>query len=610
MIRRLMASSAIVALMTAGAWTAQAQDQPTDQPAAVQQDATGANQGAATGAQPLPADQGAAATTDQGAAPMDVAAEAEPTLTPDQPTIATAFIGQSVFSSEDPESDNIGEVNDLIIGDDGKITHAVIGVGGFLGIGEKDVAVPFDELAVVERDGDIRLVYAATKEQLEQAEAYDRTAYDPRARFQEEQAAQADATATGTGTGLTPAPATDVTAMPADQQAADQQAAATAEQPADQQPADQQAAATTEQPADQQPADQQAAATTEQPADQQSADQQAAMTAEQPADQQSTDQQAAATAEQPADQQQMAADQSATGAASTDAAAGTDQQQMAAGETGFLSFNADQIRASKIMGQEIYGGEGDESIGEVADLVLQDDGETRAAIVDVGGFLGVGEKRVAIPFNEIEVGQNPDNPDEPRLQVAWTKEQLEQAPAWEDQTMGSEQASADQQAAGQQAADATAVDPNAPAATDPNAPADQQQMAAGTDPNAPADQQQMAAGADPNAAAGAAGQFQTATQDVSADELIGAAVVSPEDETIGEVGDVLFTAEGQIEAVVVDVGGFLGIGEKPVAVQYDALNVQKNENGDMRLMVNATQDQLQNAPAYDENAAEGQQQPQ
>src|SRR5688500_8983433 len=317
MIRRLMASSAIVALMTAGAWTAQAQDQPADanQPAAVQQDATGANQGAAaTAEQPVPADQGQAATTDQGAATVDVAAEANETLTPDEPTIATAFIGQDVYSSEDPESDNIGEVNDLIIGSDGKITHAVVGVGGFLGIGEKDVAVPFEELAVVEREGDIRLVYAATKEQLEAAEAYDRTAYDPRARFQEEQAAQADAAAPAADTGLTPAPATDMAAQPADPNAPADQTAMTAEQPAPataEQPADQQAAATAEQPA----------ATTEQPADQQ-----AAATTEQPA---------ATTAEQPA----------------------TGEQQVATsqgGEASFMSFNAEQVRASKVMGQEIY----------------------------------------------------------------------------------------------------------------------------------------------------------------------------------------------------------------------------------------------------------------
>jgi sporulation protein YlmC with PRC-barrel domain len=270
-----------------------------------------------------------------------------------------------------------------------------------------------------------------------------------------------------------------------------------------------------------------------------------------------------------------------------------------------MSFNAEQVRASKVMGQEIYGGD-NESIGEVADLVLQEDGKTRAAIVDVGGFLGVGEKRVAIPFNEIEVAQNPDNPDEPRLQVALSKEQLEQAPAWEDRTMGSDQANADQQAAEQQAADATAADPNAPAATeqqaadataaDPNAPAaTEQQTAAGTDPNAPADQ---------NAAGSAAEGYQLATQELSAEDLIGSAVYSPNDETIGEVGDVLFTPEGEIEAVVVDVGGFLGIGEKPVAVQFDALNVQKAEDGDLRLMVNASQEQLTNAPAYDENAAQ------
>ncbi len=88
-----------------------------------------------------------------------------------------------------PNSDNIGDVNDLIIGDDGSITDAVVGVGGFLGIGEKNVAVPFDELKVVESDGEIRLIYAATREQLEAAPAVDLTAYDPAARYAEEQAA-------------------------------------------------------------------------------------------------------------------------------------------------------------------------------------------------------------------------------------------------------------------------------------------------------------------------------------------------------------------------------------------------------------------------------------
>jgi len=65
------------------------------------------------------------------------------------------------------------------------------------------------------------------------------------------------------------------------------------------------------------------------------------------------------------------------------------------------------------------------------------------------------------------------------------------------------------------------------------------------------------------------------------------------------VNDVILDKAGQIQAVVVDVGGFLGIGTKPVALQFADLNVQTDTtSGDMRLMVNATQDQLQNAPTY------------
>ena len=44
-------------------------------------------------------------------------------LVPDQPTLASAFIGRSVYSSADPESDNIGDVNDLIIERNGEITR-------------------------------------------------------------------------------------------------------------------------------------------------------------------------------------------------------------------------------------------------------------------------------------------------------------------------------------------------------------------------------------------------------------------------------------------------------------------------------------------------------
>jgi sporulation protein YlmC with PRC-barrel domain len=51
-------------------------------------------------------------------------------------------------------SDNkIGDVSDLVISKDGDITTAVIGVGGFLGAGQKDIATPFKELKITSRNG-------------------------------------------------------------------------------------------------------------------------------------------------------------------------------------------------------------------------------------------------------------------------------------------------------------------------------------------------------------------------------------------------------------------------------------------------------------------------
>jgi sporulation protein YlmC with PRC-barrel domain len=83
---------------------------------------------------------------------------------------ANDFIGKTVY---DIGGNNIGEVNDLVMSKDGKIQATILGVGGFLGIGEKNVAVPVTSIEVVP-DGDaVRLVVKASKEQLEAAPSYD-----------------------------------------------------------------------------------------------------------------------------------------------------------------------------------------------------------------------------------------------------------------------------------------------------------------------------------------------------------------------------------------------------------------------------------------------------
>lgn len=85
---------------------------------------------------------------------------------------ASDYIGKTVY---DQTGNNIGEVNDLIVSGDGNIEAVILGVGGFLGIGEKDVAVHTDAVQMVQ-DGDTqRLVVASTKEALEAAPSYDRS---------------------------------------------------------------------------------------------------------------------------------------------------------------------------------------------------------------------------------------------------------------------------------------------------------------------------------------------------------------------------------------------------------------------------------------------------
>lgn len=84
---------------------------------------------------------------------------------------ASDYIGKRVY---DDAGNDIGEVNDIILSADGKLAATILGVGGFLGIGEKDVAVPVGAVKIV-KDGDTaRLQVAATKEQLLAAPVYDK----------------------------------------------------------------------------------------------------------------------------------------------------------------------------------------------------------------------------------------------------------------------------------------------------------------------------------------------------------------------------------------------------------------------------------------------------
>ena len=66
---------------------------------------------------------------------------------------------------------------------------------------------------------------------------------------------------------------------------------------------------------------------------------------------------------------------------------------------------------------------------------------------------------------------------------------------------------------------------------------------------------------------------------------------------IGDIKDVLVDKEGKISALIIAVGGFLGAGEKDVAVPFSAVQVT-SKNNNKYLVMNASKDDLKNAPGY------------
>jgi sporulation protein YlmC with PRC-barrel domain len=86
------------------------------------------------------------------------------------------WLASDIYKADvyDNSEDKIGTVTDLIMDNTGTVTTAVVSVGGFLGVGAKDVAVPFNALKVTSRDGKDWLVLNETKDQLKAAPAFDK----------------------------------------------------------------------------------------------------------------------------------------------------------------------------------------------------------------------------------------------------------------------------------------------------------------------------------------------------------------------------------------------------------------------------------------------------
>ncbi|RYE32405.1 MAG: PRC-barrel domain containing protein [Hyphomicrobiales bacterium] len=87
-----------------------------------------------------------------------------------------------------------------------------------------------------------------------------------------------------------------------------------------------------------------------------------------------------------------------------------------------------------------------------------------------------------------------------------------------------------------------------------------------------------------------------AAAELTANALDGATIYGPGDEKIGSVSHT--HGVGPSTQVVIDVGGFLGIGAKPVSVPVSQLEFMRDEDGDVHAVTAWTKDQLKQMPEH------------
>lgn len=274
------------------------------------------------------------------------------------------------------------------------------------------------------------------------------------------------------------------------------------------------------------------------------------------------------------------------------------------------------------------------NIGNISDVVMTQDGEIRGVIVDIGGFLGMFAHTVMIDLDNLyfvaDEGATTgmtggDGGVRDFFVVAsLSREQLEALPEWDDahltagfeprfqsmgqQPMGQQQmdqqqmGQAGQQAPAEQQAEMmtpghseTTMQPDQAGAMQPAGDATAGDATAGATADANAQQQPATDGA-------FTGEGYTElpmTDERTADALTGANVYDAAEDNIGTVTDLVLDDDASISHILVDVGGFLGMGSHTVALDVDNVAIMWNDqNDDVRVHVQTTRDELEAMPEY------------
>jgi sporulation protein YlmC with PRC-barrel domain len=205
------------------------------------------------------------------------------------------------------------------------------------------------------------------------------------------------------------------------------------------------------------------------------------------------------------------------------------------------------IAADKMIGRTVVNSR-NEKVGDVDSVLIDRDGRVRYVIVGVGGFLGIGEKDVAVRWDQLSFADN-----DQKIIVNMTKDQLSALPLHRFSD-----------------------------------PSGKGKVYAYDDDLK----------ANPYLANNAGTTMATtgsATNSIDTRKLIGRNIKNAGNDNVGQIDSVLVDKGGNVRYVVVGVGGFLGVGEKQVALPWNALTITGNGE---KVTANVTKEQLKAMPAY------------
>lgn len=93
-------------------------------------------------------------------------------------------------------------------------------------------------------------------------------------------------------------------------------------------------------------------------------------------------------------------------------------------------------------------------------------------------------------------------------------------------------------------------------------------------------------------------QVMNADGSLNASKLVGMEVKSPNSDKVGDIGEIVLDKGGEVLGVVVDVGGFLGVAERPVLLSWEDVTLTE-QDGTPAVIASVTKERLEQMPAYD-----------